>query len=459
MYVSNNSLTRCETKAYLRENITTYGNLFESGKERRRNMSEMLEKILSDNNIETAYKRVYANKGAGGIDGVTINELEEYMKEHWESIKEEIRERKYKPQPVLRVEIPKPNGGVRKLGIPTVIDRVIEQAITQVLTPIFEPIFSENSYGFRPNRRCEQAIIKLLEYFNDGYVWIVDIDLEKFFDNVPQDKLMSYVGKIIHDGDTESLIRKYLKAGVMNKGRYETTEIGTPQGGNLSPLLSNVMLNELDKELESRGQRFTRYADDVVIVLKSKAAATRVMYSITNWIEKKLGLKVNATKTKITPPSKLKYLGFGFWKDKGTWKARPHQDSVMKFKRKLKALCKRNWSIDLTYRIKKINEVIRGWVNYFRIGSMKTILQKIDEHLRTMIRVIIWKQWKVPKKRLWGLKKLGVENWLAHKVAYWGDCYQKVATKSIVTRAISKEILTKRGLISISDYYQKVAHI
>ena len=422
-------------------------------------MSEMLEKILSDDNIETAYKRVYANKGAGGVDGVTINELEEYMKEHWQGIKEEIRERKYKPQPVLRVEIPKPNGGMRKLGIPTVIDRVIEQAITQVLTPIFEPIFSESSYGFRPNRRCEQAIIKLLEYFNDGYVWIVDIDLEKFFDNVPQDKLMSYVGRVIHDGDTESLIRKYLKAGVMDKGRYETTEIGTPQGGNLSPLLSNIMLNELDKELESRGQRFTRYADDVVIVLKSKAAATRVMYSITNWIERKLGLKVNATKTKITPPSKLKYLGFGFWKSKEGWKARPHQGSVTKFKRKLKALCKRSWSVDLTYRIKKINEVIRGWVNYFRIGSMKNILQKIDEHLRTMIRAVIWKQWKMPKKRLWGLKKLGVENWIAHKVAYWGDSYQKVATKSIVTRAISKEILIKRGLISISDYYQKVAHI
>lgn len=422
-------------------------------------MSEILEKILSDDNIKTAYKRVYANKGAGGVDGVTINELEEYMKEHWEGIKEEIRERKYKPQPVLRVEIPKPNGGVRNLGIPTVIDRVIEQAITQVLSPIFETTFSESSYGFRPNRRCEQAIIKLLEYFNDGYIWIVDIDLEKFFDNVPQDKLMSYVGRVIHDGDTESLIRKYLKAGVMNKGRYESTEIGTPQGGNLSPLLSNIMLNELDKELESRGQRFTRYADDVVIVLKSKAAATRVMYSITNWIEKKLGLKVNTTKTKITPPSKLKYLGFGFWKNKEGWKARPHQDSVMKFKRKLKALCKRSWSVDLTYRIKKINEVIRGWVNYFRIGSMKKILQRIDEHLRTMIRVIIWKQWKVPKKRLWGLKKLGVENWIAHKVAYWGDCYQKVATKSIVTRAISKEILTKRGLISISDYYQKVGHI
>lgn len=422
-------------------------------------MSEMLEKILSDDNIKTAYKRVYANKGAGGVDGVTINELEEYMRKHWQGIKQEIRERKYKPQPVLRVEIPKPNGGVRKLGIPTVIDRVIEQAITQVLTPIFDPMFSENSYGFRPNRRCEQAIVKLLEYFNEGYVWIVDIDLEKFFDNVPQDKLISYVGRVIHDGDTESLIRKYLKAGVMNKGTYEATDVGTPQGGNLSPLLSNIMLNELDKELESRELRFTRYADDVVIVLKSKAAATRVMYSITSWIERKLGLKVNATKTKITPPSKLKYLGFGFWKDKSEWKARPHQDSLAKFKRKLKKLCKRSWSIDLTYRIKKINEVTRGWVNYFRIGSMKSKLQRIDEHLRTMLRVIIWKQWKTARKREGGLLKLGVPKWIAHKVANWGDHYQFVATKSVLSKAISKEILTKRGLISISDYYQKVEHI
>lgn len=422
-------------------------------------MSEMLEKILSDENIKAAYKRVYANKGVGGVDGVTINELEEYMRANWKGIKQQIRERKYKPQPVLRVEIPKPNGGVRKLGIPTVIDRVIEQAITQVLTPIFELIFSENSYGFRPNRRCEQAIVKLLEYFNDGYVWIVDIDLEKFFDNVPQDKLMSYVGRVMHDGDTESLIRKYLKAGVMNKGTYEAADIGTPQGGNLSPLLSNIMLNELDKELERRDLRFTRYADDVVIVLKSKAAATRVMYSVTSWIERKLGLKVNATKTKITPPSKLKYLGFGFWKDKTEWKARPHESSVEKFKRKLKQLSKRSWSVDLTYRIEKINEVTRGWINYFRIGSMKNKLHKIDEHLRTRIRVIIWKQWKVPKKRLWGLLKLGVPEWIAHKVANWGDHYQFVAQKSVLKRAISKEILTKRGLVSIYDYYLKVAHI
>lgn len=419
-------------------------------------MSEMLEKILSDENIKTAYKKVYANKGAGGVDGVTVDELEEYLKANLNSIRQQIRTRTYKPQPVLRVEIPKPNGGVRKLGIPTVVDRVIEQAITQILTPIFEPIFSDSSYGFRPHRSCEQAIIKLLEYFNDGYVWIVDIDLEKFFDNVPQDKLMSYVGRVIHDGDTESLIRKYLKAGVMVRDRYEETNVGTPQGGNLSPLLSNIMLNELDRELESRGQRFTRYADDCVIVVKSRAAATRVMYSITGWIERKLGLKVNATKTHITPPSRLKYLGFGFWKDKNGWKARPHEDSVEKFKRKLKHLCKRKWSVDLTYRIKKINEVTRGWINYFRIGSMKQKLQSIDEHLRRMLRVIIWKQWKTAKKREWGLLKLGVPKWIAHKVANWGNHYQFVATKSVLSRAVSKEKLTKRGLVSVFDYYQKV---
>ena len=430
--------------------------MFESGKERRRNMSEMLEKILSNENVKLAVKKVYGNNGASGIDKVTTKELEEYMKANWSSIKKQIRERKYKPQPVLRVEIPKPNGGIRKLGIPTVIDRVIEQAIVQVLTPIFDPLFSENSYGFRPKRRCEQAIIKLLEYFNDGYEWIVDIDLEKFFDNVPQDKLMSYVNRVIHDGDTESLIRKYLKAGVMNKGTYESTDIGTPQGGNLSPLLSNIMLNELDKELESRGLKFTRYADDVVIVLKSKAAATRVMYSITSWIERKLGLKVNATKTKVTPPRKLKYLGFGFWKDKEGWKARPHESSIEKFERKLKKLCKRNWSIDLTYRIKKINEVTRGWINYFRIGNMKRKLQIIDGRMRVRMIIIIWKQWKTRARRVWGLRKLGIQTKQAILMAGMNNRYMVVAHNPTIKQAITKEKLTKRGLISLSDYYAKV---
>jgi len=416
-------------------------------------MSELLDRILSDENIKLAQKSVYANKGASGVDGVTVQELSSYMEENWQSIREQIRERKYKPQPVLRVEIPKTNGGVRKLGIPTVIDRTIEQAITQVLSPMFEPPFSEHSYGFRPGRRCEQAIIQLLEYFNDGYTWIVDIDLEKFFDNVPQDKLMSYVHDVINDGDTESLIRKYLQAGVMVKGQYEETSLGTPQGGNLSPLLSNVMLDKLDKELEARELRFTRYADDCVIVVRSKAAATRVRYSITDWIERKLGLKVNATKTRITTPTKLKYLGFGFWKDKEVWKARPHQDSVSKFKRKLKQLCKRSWSVDLTYRITKLNQVIRGWINYFALGSMKRAMTEIDGHLRRAMIIIIWKQWKVRQKRRWGLMKLGMNPWQAKLMAGVGDKYMKISKLAPIKKSISKEKLTKRGLVSPLDYY------
>ena len=316
MYVLSIDLDKRHSRNVNEGNPHNIENMRRSGKERDGSMSEMLEKILSDENMRLAKKRVYANKGAGRVDGVTVRELDEYLSKNWASIKQQIRERKYRPQPVLRVKIPKPSGGVRKLGIPTVVDRTIEQAITQVLSPIFEPLFSDHSYGFRPNRSCEQAIRKLLEYFNEGYTWIVDIDLEKFFDNVPQDKLMSYVGRVIHDGDTESLIRKYLKAGVMVNGRYESTNVGTPQGGNLSPLLSNIMLNELDKELERRELQFTRYADDCVIVVKSEASAKRVMYSVTNWIERKLGLKVNATKTHITKPMNLKYLGFSFWKSK-----------------------------------------------------------------------------------------------------------------------------------------------
>lgn len=415
-------------------------------------MSELLEKILSDENIQLAQKRVYENKGTGGVDGVTVQELAGYMQENWTRIRQEIRERKYRPQPVLRVEIPKESGGVRRLGIPSVVDRVIEQAMTQVLSPIWEPLFHDHSYGFRPGRCCEQAILQLLEYFNDGYTWIVDIDLEKFFDNVPQDRLMSLVNRVIHDGDTESLIRKYLKAGVMVNGKYEETEIGTPQGGNLSPLLSNIMLNELDNELEARGLRFTRYADDCVIIVGSEASAKRVMRTVTDWIEKKLGLKVNATKTHITKPSNLKYLGFSFWKDAEKWRTRPHQITVQKFKKKLKALCKRSWSIDLTTRITKINAVTRGWINNFAFADMKTSMTQIDGHLRVMMIMIIWKQWKVQKKREWGLKKLGVKPWQAHEMSYIKG-YMKVARLPQIKKAISKDKLTRRGLVSPLDYY------
>ncbi len=415
-------------------------------------MSQLLEAILSRDNMKLAYKKVKANKGAAGVDGVTMEEIDSYWKENWETIKAKIRKRKYRPQPVRRVEIPKPGGGVRNLGIPSIVDRMIEQAIAQQLTPLVEPHFNENSYGFRPKRSAQQAIVKLLEYFNDGYTYIVDIDLEKFFDNVPQDKLMSLVGKHIKDPDTESLIKKYLNAGVMVRGRYEKSEQGTPQGGNLSPLLSNIMLNELDKELEARGLRFVRYADDCVITVGSSAAANRVMHTVTSWIERKLGLKVNAKKSKVTKPTKLKYLGFGFWKSQDGWKARPHADSIKRFERKLKQLTSRSWSISMDERIKRLNGVIRGWINYFRMGSMKKSLTRIDRHLRTRMRIVIWKQWKKGPKRYWGLRKLGAPEWMAKQSAGFGDHYQAVA-KTTGLHLIGKEILAKRGLLSCVDYY------
>lgn len=416
-------------------------------------MSKLLDTILSRANMVEAYNQVKANKGSAGIDGVTVDDIDDYLRQHWRLTRELIKQRKYIPQPVLRVEIPKPNGGVRQLGIPTVMDRMIQQAIVQVLSPLCEPHFSETSYGFRPNRSCEKAIVKLLEYLNDGYEWIVDIDLEKFFDTVPQDRLMSLVHTIIQDGDTESLIRRYLHSGVIINGQRYRTLIGTPQGGNLSPLLSNIMLNELDKELENRGLRFVRYADDCVITVGSEAAAKRVMHSVSRFIEKRLGLKVNMTKTKIVRTSKLKYLGFGFWKSPEGWKSRPHQDSVQSFKRKLKKLTARKWSIDLDSRIEKLNWLTRGWINYFAMTDMKSAMSAIDERMRTRIRVIIWKQWKKKSKRLWGLLKLGVPKWIADKVSGWGDHYQLVAQRSVLKRAISKAALAKRGLVSCLDYY------
>ena len=416
-------------------------------------MSKLLDKILSRENMLEAYNQVKSNKGSAGIDGITIEEMDDYLRQNWRLTKELIKQRKYKPQPVLRVEIPKPNGGIRQLGIPTVMDRMIQQAIVQVISPICEPHFSDTSYGFRPNRSCEKAIMKFLEYLNDGYEWIVDIDLEKFFDTVPQDRLMSLVHNIIEDGDTKSLIRKYLHSGVIINGQRHKTLVGTPQGGNLSPLLSNIMLNELDKELEKRGLRFVRYADDCVITVGSEAAAKRVMHSVSRFIEKRLGLKVNMTKTKITRPRELKYLGFGFWKSTDVWKSRPHQDSVRRFKLKLKKLTQRKWSIDLTRRIEQLNLSIRGWINYFSLGNMKSIVTSIDERLRTRLRVIIWKQWKKKSRRLWGLLKLGVPKWIADKVSGWGDHYQLVAQKSVLKRAISKPVLKKRGLVSCLDYY------
>ena len=419
---------------------------------------ELLEKVLSKENLNNAYKQVYRNKGASGVDGITTEELFSYIKEHKEEILDKIRNRKYKPQPVRRVYIPKENGKLRKLGIPSVIDRVLQQAIVQVLTPIYEEQFSNNSYGFRPGRCCEQAVIKALELFNDGYDWIVDIDLQSFFDEVNQDKLIGIVRRTIKDGNLVSLIRKFLQSGVMEKGVIQETKKGTPQGGNLSPLLSNIMLNELDKELEARGLNFVRYADDCLIMVKSEKAANRVMESITTFITKKLGLKVNVEKSKVARPNQIKYLGFGFYKkiNQNIWRPKPHIKSIEKFKAKLHDTLIRSKSISLDERLLKLKQVIYGWVNYFKIADMKRFLEKIDHWIRRKLRVIIWKQWKKIKKRYTCLRKLGISHRDAYVTANSRRGYYHIAHTKVLETAISKERLNKRGLVNSLDHYLKV---
>ena len=345
----------------------------EAERKERMDTSSLMEQILSSDNLNRAYLQVVRNKGAEGVDGMKYTELKEHLAKNGENIKEQLRARKYKPQPVRRVEIPKPDGGVRNLGVPTVTDRFVQQAIAQVLTPIYEEQFHDHSYGFRPNRCAQQAILTALEMMNDGNEWIVDIDLEKFFDTVNHDKLMTIIGRTIKDGDVISIVRKYLVSGIMIDDEYEDSIVGTPQGGNLSPLLANIMLNELDKEMEKRGLNFVRYADDCIIMVGSEMSANRVMRNISRFIEEKLGLKVNMTKSKVDRPQGLKYLGFGFYFDTRAhqYKAKPHAKSVAKFKKRMKELTCRSWGVSNSYKVMKLNQLIRGWINYFKIGSVK----------------------------------------------------------------------------------------
>ncbi|WP_456274003.1 group II intron reverse transcriptase/maturase [Bacillus sp. AK031] len=419
---------------------------------------ELLEQILNNQNMNEAYLRVYKNKGASGIDGVTVDELKQYLKENKDELRKRIRTRKYHPQAALRVEIPKENGKMRKLGIPTVVDRVVQQAIHQVLSPIFEEQFSEFSYGFRPKRSCEMAIIKSLEFLNEGHDWVIDIDLERFFDTVHHDKLMRIISQTVDDGDVISLIRKYLVSGVIVNGKYEDTPVGTPQGGNLSPLLSNIMLNELDTELENRGLRFVRYAEDSLIFVKSEKAADRVMKSIVKFIEKKLGLIVNAEKSRIARPKELKFLGYGYYYDykNKKYQVKPHLSSIRKFQRKLRQLTKRNWSVPLDFRILKLKQVVFGWVNYFRIANMKEVTKQIDQKLRSRIRVIIWKQWKVPSKQIKSLIQLGIPKEEAKGLTFCRKGYRFIGLSKVVHRAISNERLKQRGLPSVLTHYLKV---
>lgn len=419
--------------------------------------SKMMEEILSEENLQKAYHQVMRNKGASGVDRMEVTDLAGYLKENGEVMTDKIRNRKYKPLPVRRVQIPKGDGSKRDLGIPSVKDRWLQQAVYQVISPCFEEIFVENSYGFRPQKSCEKAVMKALEYMNDGYDWLVDIDLSKFFDTVNQDILMILVHQVIKDPDTESLIRKFLQSGVIVNGMFETTPIGTPQGGNLSPLLANVYLHQLDEELEKRGLRFTRYADDILIYVKSVMAANRVMESITRWLKEKLRVEVNMTKTKVARPPEIKYLGFGFYKKIGTkeYRPKPHLKSVQKFMMRLKQLTKRSWSISMEQRIQMINPVIRGWINYFRICDMKGVMARVGSQLRVRIRMCIWKQWKTIWKRVRSLVILGLPRWRAESLANSRKGYMAMARGGL-TVALSNAILKKKGLLFPEDHYLKV---
>lgn len=414
----------------------------------------LLNELLSGDNLKIAKQRIKKNKGASGIDGMEVKELDEYLSKHLDEIKEQIRNKKYSPKPVKRVEIPKPDGGVRNLGVPTVVDRFVQQAIAQVLTPIYEPKFSESSYGFRPNRCCEMAILKALEFMNDGYQWVVDIDLEKFFDNVNHDKMISLIMKDVKCGEIVSLINKFLKSGIMIDDEYKESVIGTPQGGNLSPLLSNIMLNQLDKELEARGLRFTRYADDCIILVGSSKAADRVMKNVSIFIESKLGLKVNMTKSKVSKPNDIKYLGFGFFMDKndGLWKAKPHAKSVEKLKLKLKKLTSRRWSISLDERLEKIKKTVVGWTNYYKIGYWKDVARMVDAHVRFRLRMCIWKQWKKVNTKKKALISLGVPKREAWMLANSRKAYARCAS-SFLNNVLTNKRLKERGLVFLLDQY------
>lgn len=414
----------------------------------------LLNELLSDDNLKIAKQRVKKNKGASGIDGMEVKELDEYLSKHLDEIKEQIRNKRYSPKPVKRVEIPKPDGGVRNLGVPTVVDRFVQQAIAQVLTPIYEPKFSESSYGFRPNRCCEMAILKALEFMNDGYQWVVDIDLEKFFDNVNHDKMISLIMKDVKGGEIVSLINKFLKSGIMIDDEYKESVIGTPQGGNLSPLLSNIMLDQLDKELEARGLRFTRYADDCIILVGSSKAADRVMKNVSIFIESKLGLKVNMTKSKVSKPNDIKYLGFGFFMDEndGLWKAKPHAKSVEKLKLKLKRLTSRRWSISLDERLEKIKKTIVGWTNYYKIGYWKDVARIVDAHVRFRLRMCIWKQWKKVNTKKKALISLGVPKREAWMLANSRKAYARCAS-SFLNNVLTNKRLKERGLVFLLDQY------
>lgn len=371
---------------------------------------ELIEKILSEENLQKAIRKVKKNKGAPGVDKMTVQEVEEWFNQYKEELISKILNKQYKPMPVKRVYIPKPNGKQRPLGIPTVVDRVIQQAMLQVLSEIYEPIFSDHSYGFRPNRSAHMAMEEVLGYLNDGYEWIVDLDIEKFFDTVNHDKLISILRERVNDSRTLHLIRAYLQAGVLDKGLVRSSTIGTPQGGPISVILSNIYLDKFDKELESRNLRFARYADDCIILVKSEMSANRVMKSVTSWLERKLFLKVSATKTKVVRPTKGQFLGFTFYKAKTVWKCTPTKDRKKRLYSNFQKYLERKHAVSrpLSVTFKKLNQMIRGWIRYFKISSIKVFLEEFGQWLRHKVRCIIIKQWKRPRTIYKNLMKLNI---------------------------------------------------
>lgn len=412
----------------------------------------LLDLILRKENLNKAYKQEKSNKGSGGIDGMQVDELLPYLRENQMNLIQEIRDGKYKPNPVRRVEIPKETKGeFRKLGVPTVVDRMVQQAITQELTPIYEEQFSEYSFGFRPKRGAHDALRQCQENVNDGYVYVVDMDLEKFFDTVCQSKLIEVLSRTVKDGRVISLIHKYLNAGVIANGMFERTEAGMPQGGPLSPLLSNVMLNELDKELERRGHRFVRYADDCMIFCKSRKSAERTLENIIPFIEGKLFLKINRKKTGVAHISRVKYLGYTFYRYKGKCRFRVHPKSATKMKDKIRELTDRNNGMSNAKREEKYQQFVRGWVNYFKLADMKKLLRETDEWARRRIRAVYWKQWKKIKTKYRMLKALGLEDWRVKELAFSRKGYWRMA--QVLNQIFSNKIIAKLGYTSMLDYY------
>ncbi|WP_022747560.1 group II intron reverse transcriptase/maturase [Lachnobacterium bovis] len=418
---------------------------------------KLLEKILSNDNLNQAFKKVKSNKGAGGVDGMKVDELLSFLKNNGKQLKQQLLEGKYKPNPVRRVEIPKETKGeFRKLGVPTVVDRVFQQAIIQVLSPIYEEQFSENSFGFRPRRGAHDALKQCQANVNDGYVYVVDMDLEKFFDTVCQSKLIEVLSRTIKDGRVISLIHKYLNAGVISRGIFEKTEVGMSQGGPLSPLLSNIMLNELDKELKHRGHRFVRYADDCMIFCKSKKSAERTLENIIPFIEGKLFLKVNRNKTCVEHISRVKYLGYSFYRYRGKCRFRVHPKSIVKMKEKIRELTKRSNGWGNEYRALKLTQFIRGWVNYFGLADMKKLLQETYEWLRHKIRTIYWKQWKKVKTKFKELKKLGVEEEKAWICANMRNGNWYCGSYFILQTAFNNKKLHELGYPTFTEFYLKI---